>query len=341
MRAILAYTDDGMLAKGSGYQQLARFMQDTLTLVEARKDPCTFGRRTLVRIMRRLAFSRWCSGGSLPLEKAIRRQLKKAPHTLVHFLWCDRDLAFLDLRGDTNLIGTFHHLPEQLDTIVQRPASLRRFAAIVIMSENQRPWFEEHGVDSERIHCIHHGIDIDRFFPDPARPQDPSSISFLAVGNTGRDFDLLAKTIRLARSHLRFTIIGPEHERPNFQDLANAEFKSGISDAELVYAYQTADYLIHFTKQATANNVILEALACGTPVVANTCGGVAEYLNNDCAHLLPEHVPPEHAAFHLATLDPSHQSYPLMRKAARTHAESLAWKHAAEATSDLYDRLAA
>ena len=61
-----------------------------------------------------------------------------------------------------------------------------------------------------------------------------------------------------------------------------------ISEDDLILKYQTADSLLLPLLSTTANNSILESLACGTPVISTNVGGVIDYVTPSAGWLLPK-----------------------------------------------------
>jgi glycosyltransferase involved in cell wall biosynthesis len=342
MPALLAWTQDEVLSRRSGYHVIADYLPAE-TLVAPRRDPPGGFALLRARLLRRIAFSRWCVGGSFDLEQSIRGTLRSGFQGVLHYLWCDRDFAFLDLRprpAGICLVGTFHHPPEQLEQIIRRPKSLKLFDAIILMSETQREWFLKQGVRNERLHVILHGVDTEFYVPDSAPGPGHGMLEVLAVGATGRNFPLLREvTAHFAnRTDIQWVIIGPSHESDAFEGMNNVIFRSGISDDELRICYQRAACLLHLTTHATANNVLLEALACGTPVIAQRVGGIPEYLMDECAVLTEVgDFAALVAALESFLSDPARQQQ--MSAAARLHASSLSWNSVALQTQSLYESL--
>ena len=60
-----------------------------------------------------------------------------------------------------------------------------------------------------------------------------------------------------------------------------------VSEAELVDLYQRADALLLPVTGATANNAVLESLACGTPVISTDVGGIPEIFGPLRRRLIP------------------------------------------------------
>ena len=65
------------------------------------------------------------------------------------------------------------------------------------------------------------------------------------------------------------------------------------SQACLAVYYRAANILVHSAIEETFGNVVAEALACGTPVIAASGGGVVELLDHGCTGLI---VPPRQPA---------------------------------------------
>jgi glycosyltransferase involved in cell wall biosynthesis len=68
---------------------------------------------------------------------------------------------------------------------------------------------------------------------------------------------------------------------------------SGASATEIADAYRAADVYLHAARADTFPTTVLEALACGTPVVATRIGGIPEQLRDGVTGWL---TPPGDAA---------------------------------------------
>jgi glycosyltransferase involved in cell wall biosynthesis len=340
MRPLLAWSQDDILAHRSGYHVLADYL-DADKVCAAREETASGLPRLWSRVRRRFSFSRWCTSGSFAVEKAVRQRLAVEPGQLVHFLWCDRDLAFLDLRASRGLrlIGTFHQCPDDLPQVIRRPSTMRHFAAILLMSETQRAYFLQHRVPSERLHVVRHGVDVDHFMP--ASLDAPEEFMVLAVGGTRRDYAQMRAVAECFedQSRIRFVFVGPEDKGHHFAGLGNVSYRIRVSDAELLELSRRASCFLHLPENATANNALLEAMACGAPVVSQRVGGVPEYVTDECAMLSAAgDVVGTVKAIRDLVGSPSRQQE--MRCAARAHALKHDWRIVAKETAEIYRQAA-
>ena len=329
---LLLSTIDANLSRRSGYHLLAEYLPEAERITAPRRDAA--GLKWLaIGAARRFAFTSWYLAGCAEMEYAAWRRIRRGFDGIVHFLWCDRDLGFLDRALDPKrhrLVATVHNCADMLPAIIRNPRRLRDAAAIILMSETQRAFFRDAGIPDQRIHFIPHGVDTAFFSPPP--PREAGEFIALSVGGYRRNFALL-REICAAMPSVKFEIVGPPAVAEKFRDLANVRFFSGLNDVELLAKYQGASCLLHLAEQATANNVVLEALACGLPVVTEPVGGIPEYVNDACA-LLGE------PGDSLRRLAESPALLARMSAAARLRAEELAWPKIAARTLDLYRSLA-
>jgi glycosyltransferase involved in cell wall biosynthesis len=150
------------------------------------------------------------------------------------------------------------------------------------------------GIRSKKI--INNGVDVDFFCPgDKALAREALGLNqeefiLLFVANSVRnniwkDFSTLKKALELLsatrrESKIRLICFGDDSPSEKVGQFS-IDFISHTDDlCSLVNFYQAADLYVHATKADTFPTVILEALACGLPVIATAVDGVSEQINS-------------------------------------------------------------
>lgn len=227
----------------------------------------------------------------LPVVDDLRlaRSFRASGAQIAHFLW--GEFASPPCRGlyrsARALIGTFHASVRKLPDVLKRPARVRVYDFITLMSATQKPFFLEAGIPENRMRVILHGVDTGRFVPGAAARPAEGPLRGLMVGSTERDHDFLAAVARGAgRDVLRLVVVAPAEQLAAYRGADNVELRDRVPFAELLRLYQESDLLVMPLHDATANNALLEAMACGTPVMTNRVGGVPEYVDPACSALL-------------------------------------------------------
>jgi len=357
-RRLVAYSQDQNFDAHSGYSTLTRYLSDIDSLSVERSPSSRLWNRAIGRALKTYAISNWYQLSSLKLEQAVRTRTRKQPVALTHFLWGERDLGYIDrLLNLTQhpVCCTFHACSDELANILVHSHRLKTLSAIILMSETQRPFFRDCGVDESKIHVVLHGVDTAFFKPldsysleEAAGSAAGPSFTVLCVGSYRRKLSLV-RSVALRLSHqssrhqsnshqpnIRFKVISSEKNRAYFTDLDNVDFLSRVPASELLRAYQTASCQMLVTENSTANNALLEGLACGLPLVAEKLGGIGEYANSDCA-ILAAPDDDEALAAAIAQLYSSSTELAYRRNAARERALALDWRIAAARTQAIYD----
>ena len=235
----------------------------------------------------------WYDNWSLALEAAVVRRTWDVTSGIYHFLYAEDSYRYLSrvrpllrLRRSA-VVCSYHQPPEVLDRVVADKRALTRIDAAIVMSNSQVPFLSTF-VPADRVFVVPHGVDTDYYRPGDEARRDPRIC--LAVGQWLRDLETLrdvARVIARRDPSLRFKIITSEDHRELFDGLPNVQFLSGVSDPVLLEAYQTASMLVMPLKDCTANNTILEALACALPIITTDIGGIHDYVTPDCSILAP------------------------------------------------------
>jgi glycosyltransferase involved in cell wall biosynthesis len=174
--------------------------------------------------------------------------------------------------------------------------SAKRCAAIIAMTREMKQWWEWTGSLPERTIYIPYGVDTHHFRPLPDARHElglpADSLMLLYVGRLDREkglFDALAALAELRNTleldHLRLEIIG---DGPLRQDLERAVVQENLQGVvylrgplardELPVWYSAADALLLPSWIEPFGRVILEAMACGIPVLSTRTGGPSDHV---------------------------------------------------------------
>jgi glycosyltransferase involved in cell wall biosynthesis len=119
-------------------------------------------------------------------------------------------------------------------------------------------------------------------------------------------------------------LIAPRFLLPPGLNLGLVELVTELSDEQLLEEYRRAWVVLLPLVDATANNALLESMACGVPVVVSDVGGIRDYAGLECGALcLPRDAQAHGAATIELLLDSPRRA--AAGQAARTRAEICAW----------------
>jgi teichuronic acid biosynthesis glycosyltransferase TuaC len=186
--------------------------------------------------------------------------------------------------------------------------TLGRAQSVIAVCQALKDAMIELGIAAGKIIVIPNGVDHEKFFAVPqaaARtnlglPADTRII--LSVGGLvpRKGFDVLIKALsRLAGKNptgdFYLAIVGDGPLRAELEQLAaslglgeNVRLVGSVPHEQLNSWYSAADLFCLVSDREGWPNVLLESLACGTPVVATNIWGVPEIIRSDSVGLLTE-----------------------------------------------------
>jgi glycosyltransferase involved in cell wall biosynthesis len=151
-------------------------------------------------------------------------------------------------------------------------------------------------LQAEEYRVIPNGIDLSVFNPGDRKaartrlglPGDAAIVLFvsnLVKRSLWRDYGIMKAAVqafaeRQDKRRVIFVCLG-EDRRPDRIGRAELRFVPYQVDPVVVAEfYRAADVYLHASRADTFPNVILEAMACGTPVVATSVGGIPEQIED-------------------------------------------------------------
>jgi glycosyltransferase involved in cell wall biosynthesis len=238
---------------------------------------------------------------------------------------------------------------------VQYPRSVRLADAIIINSESLRSEIHKYlEVEDAKLKLIYEAVDHDLF-----RPGDPEAARAHVAQRYGvtRPFVLfvsslwpykncagLLRAFAAVRDQLgdrQLVIVGPGRDGPHASELELLAGELGISDdtvwvggvplQETVRFYQSADTLVYPSFNETFGLPLLEAMACGCPVVTSDVTAMPE-IAGGAAVLADPHSPESIGKAILEALGSADR----LRDAGLERAAQFTWAATGAATLELY-----
>lgn len=228
-------------------------------------------------------------------------------------------------------------------------------ATVITVSHALRDNLIALGVSHDKITTLRNGVDLQRFAPI-ARNAAAAGLEPVSFGSVGQDVwlsvgnlikskgvDIAVKAIAQVPDAI-LLIAGTGPEATNLRRLASSHgvdqrvhFLGLVPHDDLSKYFNAADVLVLPSESEGMPNVVLEAMACGTPVVATPVGGVPELLTVPEAGRLMSKRTPEAL---VAAVSQLMQDYP-DPQATRAHANHFSWEETTQGQLAIFHRILA
>ena len=278
--------------------------------------------------------------------KALRKCLKKKVD-IIHYMDGEHSAQYLSWlcklprKMRPKIVATYHQPPEVLNSLTSKKV-ISMLDHVTVVSPEQIPYFQGL-LPPDKITVILHGISVDFFRPD-TKLKMGGKFRCITVGHWLRDF----KTVRevaeklAAYKDIEFHVVTSKLTGPRttgLEGLVNITlYRDTVDDARLLELYQQSDILFLPLLQSTANNAILEGIACGLPVASTYLPSVKAYLPGKEAVLIKDNDPKQFVDIILHLVHNS-ENCKEMALAARKRAEELDWRNIAPQYEAVYSKL--
>ncbi|MGH3079773.1 MAG: glycosyltransferase family 4 protein [Gaiellaceae bacterium] len=243
------------------------------------------------------------------------------------------------LRSSVPLVLTVHDLailrhPETFNrwtrtySRVVLPRLARGAARVIAVSEfTAREAIELLALEQERVRVIPHGVEA------PFTPEGPAAAGdyALAVGTLEPRKNLQRAAAAAQRAGLELRVAGA----PGWGGV-EVESLGLVDDERLAELYRGATCLVYTSLYEGFGLPVLEAMACGTPVITSVAGAPAEVANG--AAVLVDPLDVEAIAAGIEEADRRREE---LRAAGLARVRAYTWEAAAQATVEVYREAAA
>ncbi len=211
-----------------------------------------------------------------------------------------KPVAVWALGSDINLFAKFPVIRKFLQY------TLHRSDRVIAVCQALKEAMIQLEIPGEKISVIPTGVDVRKFYPF-SKQETRSKLGLplnkkiiLSVGHLtpNKGFDLLIRAVKILLDEsperdLKLVIVGEGFARKGLERLVSSyqlgervRLIGAVPHQELYFWYSAADLFCLASKKEGWPNVLLESLACGTPVVATPVGGIPEIIGSNGIGLL-------------------------------------------------------
>ena len=261
--------------------------------------------------------------------------------TVHHPLSIDRRASFIRDESLGDAIGTAKFYPIGMQSFVAR-----QLDCVFTSSEvSARQIVRDYGVRPDRIRNVRNGLDTNLFCPDAKVEKGENEL--LCVGRSAdpnKGIATLIKALRYLPDDVTLTLVdddSPENQVRRWAREAGVldrlRLTGRVASRELVGLYRRATVVVVPSRYEGFGLPAVEAMACGTPVVAARSGALSEVIDLTGGGILAERDNPDSLAKAIQTLLKNAETRALMAKRGRERVvETLSWPRIAAATAAVY-----
>ena len=233
------------------------------------------------------------------------------------------------------------------------PHPLEKIDHIITVSEcSRKDIMERLGVQPDRITVIPQGVEQGKFVPCSSEPLDHCNAVPYVLSVAGSDptknmqslitaFSMLPDEIR---THHQLILVGDLDKQGELARLLKQTgierqvvYAGVVSDQQLIRYYQNAALFVFPSLYEGFGLPVLEAMACGCPVVCSNTSSLPEVVGNAAVMVDPLDVSAlAEAIRHVLTNSHTHQQ---LRKAGIERSRQFSWEQTAAQTVELYERV--
>jgi teichuronic acid biosynthesis glycosyltransferase TuaC len=256
--------------------------------------------------------------------------------------WLCKPFVVTARGSDLNLVADFRY-PKQMiiETANKAVASIGVSAALTEQMAKL-------GAEKKKLKVFRNGVDLTLFHPADRETAKKElgwwkKITLISVGNLveNKGHDIAIKTL-VHLPELRLAIIGAGPEEQSLRNLAarlgldrRVEFAGRVPQTKLPDYYNAAEILLLASSREGWPNVLLEAMACGTPAIATKLGGIPEVIASEDAGLLVD----ERSVPAFVGAIKKLQARGHDRKVVRQYAEQFDWQATSKAQIELFSSI--
>jgi colanic acid/amylovoran biosynthesis glycosyltransferase len=226
---------------------------------------------------------------------------------LIHYEWISQAVDFewvyeffccpvvVSNRG--RQLNIFPYIPDYEQNVADLLRVIAKSDAVHCVCEDIKQQAVNLGMPHEKGVVVYTAVDPEIFKPIQQRTSN-EQLKIIMVGSLiwrkGYDFAFLAfQKILNEGINARLVIIGSgdDHDHLVFtaKDLSiseNVEFAGHLEIEEVLQVLQSGDIFLHTAVSEGIPNSLIEAMACGLPVIAADCGGIREALDHEVEGLI-------------------------------------------------------
>ena len=236
--------------------------------------------------------------------------------------------------------GVKHFIRAEYGNFMLSLIRKRLATKIVYQSEFSKNWWEDwHGKIPAPAIVIHNGVDLNTYSANQAALSNDPYRLLVLEGNLGGGYDMgldnavaLAATLQEKQGlNIELLVVGKiadtHRARVESNSHAKINWMGSLPREQIPGVMNSAHLLFSADLHPACPNVVIEALACGLPVVALDTGAVKELVVGDAGRVVPygsdpwDIAPPDIPALAKAAYDIL-QDQSRFSQAARAHAES-------------------